>query len=345
MSNTNYTSYNNFETGAIGHFDVLTDTNSAADYPHYTELARTPGLAMPYRGAYCFRVDLATASTAGAWLQETGSWDCTINTEDIYIRIKFWLSKDAAMSSDDVGSLIELWSSTNTAEACAAIKYTTAAGWEVGIGDAAVPSVLVPLTLGEWHDLEIYVDVADAAGATIDAWLDGTALTQVTGLTMANITSGIVGINPGAAFTPTAGTLLIDQVIASQTDNTSTRIGSGGVRFPKTVLLEAAPSGTTGHHVFVGHGVVDNVSLYAGNGTDCVLQVWDTDTADTTNATMKLELRNLTAYETPVDPAGVPLEFTKGCYVQLSGTTPRAMVNIHRAVGYYSDGAIRNAAY
>ena len=54
---------------------------------------------------------------------------------------------------------------------------------------------------------------------------------------------------------------------------------------------------------------------------------------------------NLTASETPVDPAGVPINIIKGCYVSLTGTNPRAMVNIYRAVGYFSDGAIRNAAY
>ena len=43
--------------------------------------------------------------------------------------------------------------------------------------------------------------------------------------------------------------------------------------------------------------------------------------------------------------AGVPISVTKGCYISLTGTNPRAMVNIYRAVGYYSDGAIRDAAY
>jgi len=60
---------------------------------------------------------------------------------------------------------------------------------------------------------------------------------------------------------------------------------------------------------------------------------------------MKLELKNLTASETPVDPAGVPINITDGCYISLAGTNPRAIVNIHRAVGYYSDGAIRTQAH
>ena len=324
-----YSTIENFESGTLGHFD--TQTNAGMDFPHYTTLSRTPGLAMPYRGAYCARIDLALAGTDGAWVQE-GAWDLTAGTNDLFLRLKFWLSKDAAMTSGDVFSLAELWSATNTAEACVGIKYTTAAGWEIGIGDAAVPSVLMPLTLGEWHDIEIQVAPQGGPTSTIDAWFDGTAMTQVGSLTIVNVTSGIIGANPGAAFTPTAGVLLIDQVIA---DIDGTRIGSGGKRFPKQVLMEKSG------HLFVGSGILDNITLLSGNATDNVLQVWDTDRADTTNGTMKLELKNLTANEA-VDPAGVPIEITKGCYISLTGTDPRAMANIHRAVGYYSDGAIRN---
>lgn len=332
-----YTTICNFEDGTKGHFDVETDTNSALSVVHYTDLAKSPGLPMPYRGAYCAKIDLATASTAGAWYQETGSWDCTAGTEDIYIRLKFWLSKDAAMSNNDVFELIGLWSSTNTHEAVAAIKYTTAAGWEIGIGETA-PTSLKPLTLGKWHDFEMYVDVAGTGAGTIDAWLDGNALTQVGSLTQADITSGIVGANPGAAFTPTAGTLLIDQIVASQTDNTSARIGSGGDRFPESLLVQSTS------HAFVGPGIVDNVSLLAGNGTDCVLTLYDTDRADTTNTAPRLILRNLTANEGPIDPAGMPLTFTRGCYVHLAGTNPQGIIQIRRASGYGSEGAIRNYA-
>ena len=327
----------NFEDGTKGHFDVETDTNGGLDVVHYTDLAKVPGMPMPYRGAYCAKIDLATASTAGAWYQETGSWDCTAGTEDIYIGVRFFLSKDAAMSNNDVFELIGLWSSTNTHEAVAAIKYTTAAGWQIGIGETA-PTSLVELTLGQWHHFEMYVDVAGSSSGTIDGWLDGKALTQVGSLTQADITSGIVGANPGAAFTPTAGTLVIDEVVASQTDNTSTRLGTGGERFPETQLLVSSG------HVFVGPGIVDNISLLSGAATDNVLTVYDTDRADTINRAPRFIANNIASSETPVDGAGFPLTFTRGCYVTLSGTSPRGMVLIRRATSYGSDGAIRNYA-
>ena len=82
------------------------------------------------------------------------------------------------MSNNDVFELIGLWSSTNTHEAVAAIKYTTAAGWQIGIGETA-PTSLVELTLGQWHHFEMYVDVAGSSNGTIDGWLDGKALTKL----------------------------------------------------------------------------------------------------------------------------------------------------------------------
>ena len=46
-----------------------------------------------------------------------------------------------------------------------------------------------------------------------------------------------------------------------------------------------------------------------------------------------------------VETAGVPVTVRKGCYVSLSGTNPRAIIQIRRAMAYCSDGAIRNYAH
>ena len=42
-----------------------------------------------------------------------------------------------------------------------------------------------------------------------------------------------------------------------------------------------------------------------------------------------------------VDPAGMPACIERGAYISMSGTNPRALVQISRANGYVSDGAIR----
>lgn len=336
-----YTTITNFEDGTKGSFfGTETDANAGLDYPHYSTLARIPGMSMPWRGAYCMRLAMATVSTAGAYIQDATNLDQTAGTNDAYILVKFWLSKDMAMSNNDVFNLIDFRSGADvtphtdgTAEAVCSVKYTTASGWQIGIGETA-PTVLTSLTLGEWHTVELFFDPAGGTG-TIDAWFDGKSLTQVATLTNANIQSVAVGAVPGAAFTPTAGTLLVDHVIGHLD---GARIGGTVERFPETLELEASG------HVFVGHGILDNVSLLSGGAADNVLILYDTDEANTTTATRKLTIKNLSSNETPVDPAGVPIQVKKGAYLSLSGTNPRAMVNIHRAMGYGGDGAIRTVA-
>jgi len=327
-----YTTMASFEDGTLGHFDAETDTGSKLDFPHYTELARHPGLPAPYRGAYCMRVDLAP-STNQAIVQETGAWDLTAGTDEIYLRLKLWISKDLTMATTDEFAILQFWSSTNTLEAGVFVNYTTANGYRLGLG-ATSGSSWKSLTLGEWHDIEVYFNPAGGAAGTLDGWLDNSAFTQVGSLTNANITSGVVGVDLQDAGT-TKGRVLFDAIVGHKN---GARIGRGGKRFEKQALIEGT------RHLFVGHGIIDNVSLLSGGAADNILRIWDTDRADTTNASMKLELRNLNADETPVDPAGVPVEVTHGCYVELTGTNPRAIANIYRASGYYSDAAIRDAA-
>ena len=328
-----YTTIANFEAGTLGHFDTEADTDGRLDFPHYTELARFPGLAMPWSGAYCMRVDLAGASNP-AYVQETGSWDMTAGTNEIFLRFKLYLSKDLVMANTNEFAVLQFWSSTSTVEAGVYINYTTANGYRIGLGDASASS-FQGITLGEWHDIEVEYDPAGGAAGTLDGWLNNTAFTQVGSLTDANITSGVLGVMGQDAGT-TAGTVLFDHVVGHVD---GARIGSGGRRFPEQHYREASG------HVFVGHGIVDNAALLAGAGTDCVLNLYDTDTADTTNTSPRLVLKNLTNNESPVDPAGMPLTLTKGCYVELTGTNPRAIINLHRAVGYGSDGAVRAYAH
>jgi len=326
-----YTTIENFEAGTLGHFDSETDTGSHLDFPHYTELARAPGLAMPYRGAYCMRVDLG-ASTNDAYLTE-GDWNVTTATEECYVRLMIWLSKDIVMANSDSVALLKLIGAASAVQASIWLTYTTAGGYTIGIGQTAATST-TSVSLGEWHTVEMYVNPAAGTG-TIDGWLNNTALTQVTTLTQIDITDGWVGVIDQDAGT-TAGTILYDEVIFHLE---GARIGTHGPRFPETLELE------TSGHAFVGHGIVDNVSLTAGGAVDNVLELFDTDTANTTNSSKLLTMKNLTANEAPIDPAGVPMMFQKGCYVSLTGTNPRATVTLRRAVGYGGDGAIRNHAF
>lgn len=315
-----------FESGTLGHFDVETDTETRLDFPHYTELARIPNMGMPFRGAYCMRVNLANDGTpADAYVQETGSWD-TGADGTIFFRFQFWISRDLVMANNDEFALFQLWSGASTVEGGVYVNFTTANGFRVGVGETSA-SQLKPLTLGQWHTMEIGFNI-DAGGGndgTIDAWLDNAAYTQITGLDQAAITSGVLGVLSQDAGT-TTGVVLFDEVIADDA-----RIFPPVERFQDTILM------TTSGHVFVGEGTFD-VTLLSGAATDCVASVFDTDLAYTSDASnLVVELKNIAANESVPD---YPRRVQRGCYVSLSGTNPRALVTL-RKVMHYSSGAMR----
>lgn len=319
-----------FEDGTKGLFNSETDTESRLDIAHYSTLARFPNTCMPFRGAYCMRVNLANDGTpADAYLQEDEGFDIAA-AGTLFIRFYFCLSANTVMADNDEFIMLALQSAGPTNEVVVAINYTTANGFRVGIGETAGAS-FKDLILGQWHcmELKVVVDNAGNNDGTIDAWLDGAAFTQVASLDQGAIVQarlGVVGQDAGT----TRGTLLIDQVV---TDDT--RVFPFTTRYPEEVVL------TKSGHVFIGRGTLENVSLLSGNGTDCVLAVYDTDTAYTSDFYNRQISLNNTAANELVDPAGTPVfRFRYGCYITLAGTTPQAIARIETP--YRSEAAIRN---
>lgn len=330
-----YLSEYNVEQGDKGHFDSESDSTGRLDFAHYSTLAQTPGLAMPWRGAYALRANLAT-STTDAYLEETGSWDLSADGT-IYFRFMLWISPDITMANNDQFYVLKLQSTGPVDEVVAGLIYTTAAGLKFGVGETGITSSL-PIEKGKWNCIEVTANIDAGAGndGTIDYWVNGVAGTQVASLDQAAIIQGRFGVMGQDAGT-TAGVLLFDALVADDA-----RIyGSYNPkeRFTDNVYLQASS------HVWVGHGVLENVQLITG-GTDNTLEVFDTDTANTVDVgKRKVHLLTSTSGEI-VDPAGMPITLTRGCYVKLGGTAgangPFAMVKIGKAVGWGSDGAIRN---
>lgn len=323
-----FLSQNNFSDGGVGHFDSETDTETRLDFPHYVTLARTPGLPMPWRGVYCMRAALANDGTpADAYVQETASWD-TAAAATLFVRFMLYASSDITMANADEFAVLQLWSATNTVEAGVYINYTTANGLRIGIGKASATSFR-PLTAGAWHSVEIKAVVDSGVGndGTLDGWLDNAAFTQVTALDQGAITSGVVGVLSQDAGT-TAGNVFFDSIIADDA-----RIGSPVERFPQPYLMTASG------HAFAGPGEVCDVQLLSGAATDNVLQIFDTDTAYTGDASnIVLELKN-TANNQAVDVADIGRHVKRGCYVSLTGTNPRALVSFKCA--YQDNSTLR----
>jgi len=326
-----YLSEASFSAGTIGHFDTDTDTESRSQVFHYSALAAIPGLPAPYHGAYVYGVNLANDGTpADSYLQETASWD-TAASGTIFFRLMFWVSADITMANADEFAIFQLWSATNTVEGGAYINYTTANGLRLGIGEASAAQFL-PLSTNTWHSLELkyVIDSGVPNDGTLDGWLDGSTFTQVTALDQGAITSGVMGVLSQDAGT-TKGYVLFDNIIADDLQI-----------FPPVRRWSQDQLFTQSNHAFVGPGRLENVSLLSGAATDNVLTVYDTDVAYVSSTSAaKLELKNTANNET-VDPAGVPIDFQRGCYVVMTGTNPRAIVKFSKTPAYGSDGAVRS---
>jgi hypothetical protein len=328
-----YLSEESFESGTRGDFDAEQDDSVRLDFPHYTDLARYPGLAMPWRGAYCMRVDLALGTSDDAYVQENDDWDMTSGTDDLYGRFMLWIDPNIVMADTNEFSVLQYWSATNTVECGVYLNYTTANGLRIGIGEASADtSSMLSIATGEWHTVETFFDPETSSG-TLDLWLDGGEATQKTGIASADITSGVLGVT-GQDVGTTAGVLLFDSVV---TDDT--RLYPPTHRFDEETVL------TKSGHLFVGPGVIDNISLISGAGTDCVVEIYDTDDANTNDEGSFVVRLSNTANNELVDPASMPARLMRGCYVKMSGTTPRALIKTKSAAGWGSDGAIRNHAY
>lgn len=320
-----------FESGTLDHFDTEIDSANILDFAHFSELARTPRIAMPYRGAYAMRIAV-NGGTTDAYVQETGSWN-TPASGVIWFRFMFWLGGPNLAAPDAaLFSIFQLWSGTNTVEATVGVQYTVANGWRLFANKTASPTgaSFAALSANAWHCIEIRaaIDGGVANDGALEVFLDGFALTPLTGLDQGAITSGVMGlIGPSAGI---FGTLLFDEVIADDT-----RIYPPVHRFPEVMLL------TKSAHVFVGNGTVYNTRLLSGAATNNVLRVFDTDVAYVLDASNILdELKNTVSGET-VDSAATPYRTNRGCYVELTGTNPRALITVGKSPIYSNDAAMR----
>ncbi|KKK83636.1 hypothetical protein LCGC14_2791400, partial [marine sediment metagenome] len=325
-----------FEPGDASLWDGgETDTGSLLDFPHYTTLAAIPGSGLPFRGAYCMRV---VCGDANPHTVDEGSIDIA-DDATAFVRFYLYIDNGFAATANDTFNIFEFQQAGGTIEASLSLKITaTTDVVAISLGDGIVSSeTFFEISKGVWHAIEMKMraDLLDLG--TLDLWVDGANLISITGLdNAAAVGLGVLGTQDTAATT--TGTLLFDQFVFDDL-----QIYPFKRRYVENVLV------TKNQHVFVGNGRIENVTLLSGDMTaDNVLQIYDTDDADTDDASnIVAELRNTAANET-VDPAGMPVRDSRGAYITLTGTStgrgPRALVQIGAAQGWGSDGAIRNYA-
>jgi len=328
----------NFESGDNTEWTAETDTESQLDFPHHSELARFPWpTTAPFRGAYCMRVTLS-GGTADANV-DANALDIAANTTSFF-KFSLWISPTFTGTADDTINLFELQNASNVAEATFGLRIVAATNTiNFGIGETAPTSFgTAAIERGKWHTIELQVHLDDGGSndGTIDLYVTpeetvaATVVhaTQVATLDQAAVTHGHLGVQDHLATT--TGVLLFDEFVQDDT-----RLYAVIDRFKETILL------TKSGHAFVGHGEIDNISLLSGAGTDNVLSVFDTSTANTLDANnVPIELKN-TANNEIVDPAGTPVEIIRGAYIRLAGTNPRAIVKMFNVESLGSSSAMR----
>lgn len=333
----------NFETGDDMDWDTKTDTNSPVllDFPHYTELARFPDSSWaPASGAFCMRV-VASGETNDITLTENDSNISADANEFVKFDINF--SSDFTGTADDTFTLFEFRETSGTTEMTMGARIVASTNViNLGIGETAATNFSsAAIQRNRWYTVELDIDVASDSDTGADGSLNifvtelgkptstVVAATAITGVSFGPITDVVLGLSDHLATT--TGTILFDNFIHDEA-----RIHSRRDRFPRTVVM------TRSGHAFVGPGTIENVTLLSDGNTDNVMRIFDTDRESLLDeANVVVELKNTAANET-VDPAGMPVQVHRGCFVALTGTSPRAVVLIGRAAGYGSSAAVRN---
>lgn len=320
-----------FEASTLGGFNSETDTQSKLDFPHYSVLAGNPCCDIPWRGAYCMRVDLGIA-TNDALLTELEGFDVNANTV-AHCRFYLFVSTNLTMAASDTFDLL-LWDSAGPVTEFSINILNNAGVIEIRGGDTGGATFRSsPLSLGQWHAVELSINTGTGANGTCDFYLNGTQVgAQITGIASAALTQARLGVSGQDAGT-TAGVVLMDAIVVDDT-----RVYPHKERFPASLLVTG-----TGHAA-VGPGRVASVTLIAGAAADNVVTIYDTDQANTADAGNVIAVvGNDTAGQTvhvdlTVSPSGG--YFKRGCYVSLVGTNPRALVTF--AERYQSKGLIKS---
>lgn len=318
----------NFELGTNADWDSESDTGAKLDFPHYSQLAAIPGLPMPWSGAYCARVVMGDTN------------DHTVTEGDIdiadaatrHFRFMFYAHNDVTATADDTFNIFELQQAGGTIECSLGMRLTAATNLlEIGIGDGVAPTSFVTFTRGRWTAIEWSVLISTAGAGTSTLLVDGASVVALTSQThAAAVGQGVLGTQN--TLSTTTGTLLFKDFVMDDA-----RVFPPAMRYSRSPLL------TKSGHAFVGPGYVDSANLYSGAGTDCVLSLYDTDTGNTDDAgKLRVELKNTANSQLVGTNKTSPVYFERGCFVSMSGTTPRAQLDIRPYGAWGGDGAIRN---
>jgi hypothetical protein len=287
----------NWETGDTSEWDSVEDGDSKFVVRHYTDLARLSPPMTPYSGAYAAHIDLSLG-TADAYAIEEDDFDAAT----IYIGFAFQ-AKDLAMDDGDVGTILSLNSSGDTPEVTVAVLRDGNDILLQATGEAS--TVSTSLIQNEWHWIELKAVNDDR----LTFYVDGYEVGEVTSLTQDVVVEAWYGLSN--ADTSLTGHLLLGRIVADDA-----RLGV----LPRFLI---SPVITKSMHLFIGPGTVETAALISSTAGN-IARLYDTDRGDT------LPQQGFLAELTLTENSAIegPIFFSKGCYVEMTGTNPRAQVTI-----------------
>lgn len=326
-----YIFHSNFAAGSAAEWDSESDTGSRLDFPHYTTLAAIPGMPAPYSGAYCMRIRLG--DTNDHTLIE-GDIDIATGTTS-YFRFPLFISNDTAATADDNFSILELQQAAGTQVYVVGLQIEADdEQLKIWVAENDTPETVSTNTMpkGRWCIVEVVANVDTAAtNGDISVYVDGGLYVSLATTVQNAAAVGRGALGTQATLSTTTGTLLFGEFIMDDA-----QLYVPNQRFPDTVRLTKTQS------VFVGPGAIDAATILSATGT---LDIWDTDTANTNDASAKrIQLDaagNFVSHDSKV-------QFLRGCYAVLGGTNPVAEIRLHKGptgpTAHWSDGAIKRYA-
>ncbi|MGH6904388.1 MAG: hypothetical protein ACREIR_16775 [Geminicoccaceae bacterium] len=311
-----------FEGGNKGAFNSESDSGARLDFPGPMQLAEDGFGIVPHRGAYCMRVDLAKNAT-DAYVQEDDGFDIAADGT-LYTRFQFCLSPDFAIGNDlDEFDIFGLFSA-GADETYVSVARADPDGAVLALRQnefwGNYPYIKIPV--GEWITVELKAHVDDGASNDGNSalWVNGHKLI-IEKLDQGVVTHARLGVmNQSGNF---KGHIYFDSVFA---DDARLYPMEGPPDMSPNLDGETMVMTQSGW-AFFALGMVTQLQLIDGGSGDCKAKLFDTDELTRSQHQLRDQLNTTAANQiTYSEHHGV--EFLRGCYVELSGTSPMALVRI-----------------
>lgn len=329
MASFPYDFESNFEGGSTSEWTSAVGTQVSVK--SYKELATQRVWGVPYRGAFALHAEFGVDTDS--YVRSTHRTIIISEGDTDNDKVMLYIGKDVEATTTTEVSIIEHL----PVVAAAGIRIEAGGDILFGIrsGSAALTTSPIPLERGKYYTVELGAEATNGETCTARIEELGIVVTTTNVEATGDTTEarlGIIGIGAGS-LADISGTITLDSYA-----HDSGRVEGDSTRFPQRQLI------TKSAHAFIGAGEILDLQLLAGAGTDCAVEVYDTDSADVTRSTLVARLTSASSEEAKDYAGRHPITVYKGAYIRMEGTRPSAIVSIGATSAYGSEAALRSSA-